>query len=129
MEDGSTVQGTVTELIGAKGGNTYRYSYAYPVGGSTLTTSNRSIPTAARDESRPGTIIQVRYDPAKPERSMTAAELEDLESWPDRIIFPVVAILLLAAGVMRIRSLRPRVRPPAPPRPPRASARIPRDSR
>ena len=53
-----------------------------------------------------GDRVKVWYDPGNPARSITRAELDDLESWPNRIFFPLAGLALLGWAIARLR--RPR---------------------
>ena len=101
MRTGSQAQGTVTEQLGTRGSNAKFYSYKFRAGTREWVATRRDIPWAAR-EIPVGAEIAVRYDPAKPERSITPAELEEAESWANRMLFPLAAAALLGWGVARI---------------------------
>ena len=101
MRTGAQAQGTVTEQLGTRGSNAKFYSYTFRAGTREWKATRRDIPWAAR-EIPVGAKLAVRYDPAKPERSITPAELEEAESWANRMLFPLVAAALLGWGVARI---------------------------
>jgi len=101
MATGTPTEGTVTEQLGTRGSNAKYYSYAYQAGGRRQTATRRDIPWAAR-EIAIGAKVPVRYDPAKPERSITPAELEEAEGWGNRALFPLLAAGLLGWGIVRI---------------------------
>lgn len=101
MRTGAQAQGTVTEQLGTRGSNAKYYSYTFRAGTRGWVATRRDIPWAAR-ELPVGAKVAVRYDPANPERSITAAELEETESWGNRILFPLVAAALFAWGIGRV---------------------------
>ncbi len=101
MLTGAQAQGTVTEQLGTRGSNAKYYSYTFRAGTREWVATRRGIPWAAR-EIPVGAKIAVRYDPAKPEDSITAAELEEAENWANRMLFPLAAAALLGWGVARI---------------------------
>lgn len=108
MESGAQAEGTITEQLGAKKSNAKSYSYRFRAGDRDWTATRRDIPYAAR-ELPIGARVPVRYDPANPERSITAAELEEAHGWGNRIFFPLVAIALIAWAVRRaVRAAAPR---------------------
>ena len=101
MSGGAQAEGTVTAQHGAKGSNAKFYSYTFQANGRQWTATRRDIPWSAR-ELPIGAKVPVRYDPAKPERSITPAELEQAAGWGNRIFFPLVAAGLLGWGIARI---------------------------
>lgn len=101
MRTGSQAQGTVTEQLGSRGSNAKYYSYTFRVGAREWVAKRRDIPWTAR-ELPVAAKVAVRYDPSNPERSITAAELEETESWGNRILFPLVATGLLTWGIGRV---------------------------
>lgn len=101
MATGTPAEGTVTGQHGSRGSNAKLYSYTYRAGGSLRTATRRDIPWAAR-EIPIGGKVAVRYDAAKPERSITPAELESIENWGNRALFPLLAAGLLGWGIWRI---------------------------
>ncbi len=101
MASGAQAEGTVTEQSGTRGSNAKFYSYTFRAGAREWVATRRDIPWAAR-EIPVGAKVAVRYDPAKPERSITAAELEEAESWGNRLLFPLIAAALLGWGAARI---------------------------
>ena len=107
MATGAQAEGTITEQLGARRSNAKFYSYKFNVAGREWTATRRDIPWAAR-ELPVGSKVPVRYDTAKPERSITPAELAALEGWGNRAFFPLVAAGLLGWGIARIvRRRRP----------------------
>ena len=105
--NGKVAEGTITEQFHHKR-SCCEYTYTYAVDGQVLTAERRSITSKAG--SLPiGTKVEVRYDPADAERSMTAAELETLESWGNRALLPGIALILLgwAANLFATRHSRP----------------------
>jgi len=117
MSQGRQTEGMVTEAHGGgKRSTSYYFSYEFPAGNVKHARKNRSIAYGDYTQMRPGTRIQVWYDPANPERSITTPELAEHESWANRLFFPLVGLALLGWGVARI------VRRPRPPAPPAAPA-------
>ena len=111
---GNVAQGTVTSLTAPRGSQAYSYAYEYAVGGKRYSKSNRSIPYGLKDTVPVGTPIQVWYDPRRPEVATTQAELADHESIANRVLFPLVAVALIAWAVKRTRR-RPPATPPGSP--------------
>lgn len=105
---GKAADGTLTAHHGRRKSTVREYDYSYRVDGRELIAEKRSIPWGAR-EIPVGSRLDVRYDPAEPERSMTPAELQELENWANRAFFPLVALALLggAAYVALRRGKRP----------------------
>src|SRR5687767_4758695 len=83
---GAVPEGTVTEILGSKGSNSRFYSYTFPVDGRVQAATRRDIPWSARDTPI-GSKVVVRYDPQDPSKNMTRAELDESESWGNRIVF------------------------------------------
>ena len=104
--EGAVTEGTVTEILGTKGSNAKFYSYTFPADGRMHTQTRRDIPWSARD-TPVGSRVTVRYDAKSPAKSITQAELEELESWGNRIIFPLIGIALVGWGAARILRRRP----------------------
>ena len=96
---GKATEGTITAQHRRKKSTVVEYSYAYRVDGRELVAEKRSIPWAAR-EIPLGARLAVRYDPARPEKSVTPAELQELENWANRALFPVLALAFLAGAVV-----------------------------
>ena len=94
---GRPVEGSLTAQISQKKGPQY-YSYAYAVDGAAITAERRSIPGAAA-QIPVGTKLAVRYDPADPARSMTAAELQELEHPANRALLPMMALAFLGGAI------------------------------
>ena len=108
MRSGAKATGIVTEQLGTKGSNAKHYSYRFRAGDREVTATRRDIPWEAR-EIPVGSPIEVRYDPAKPERSITAPELEEAGKWGNRLFFPLLAAGLFGWAIARV------VRKPKPP--------------
>jgi len=108
MRSGARAAGIVTEQLGTKGSNAKHFSYRFRAGEREVTATRRDIPWAAR-EIPVGSPIEVRYDAAKPERSVTAPELEEAEKWGNRLFFPLLAAGLFGWAIGRV------VRRPKPP--------------
>ena len=98
---GHAAEGTLTAHHGRRKSNMSEYSYTYRVGGEEFTAERRSVPWSARDLPV-GSRLDVRYDPAEPDRSVTPAELEENGKWTNQAIFFVVAAGFLAWAVRRI---------------------------
>lgn len=92
--NGKVSEGTVVEQYRRR----RTYTYTYRVEDSELTAERRSIPWAA-GEFPVGAKIVVRYDPATPGRSMTAAELLERENWGNRGLLPVLALGFLGLAI------------------------------
>ena len=106
--NGKAVEGTLTAQFSRKKGP-QEYSYAYVVDGAEIAAERRSIPGAAA--SIPvGTKLVVRYDLADPQKSMTAAELRELEHWGNRALLPLIAFAFLAGAITV--AVRGRRKPP-----------------
>ena len=103
---GKVTEGTLVEQVPRR----RTYTYTYRVGGSELTAERRSVPYAAR-EIPVGAKLVVRYDPARPEKSVTPAELQAWESWGNRALLPAMALGLLGFGVWLVL---PRKKKPPP---------------
>ena len=95
---GKAADGTLTAHHGRRKSTVREYDYSYRVEGRELVAAKRSIPWGAR-EIPVGSRLEVRYDPADPERSMTPAELQELENWANRAFLPLVALALLAGAI------------------------------
>lgn len=107
IAEGRQTQGTVIELVAPRRSTAYTYGYTYTPGTSLLTQTKRSISFSERHEVQPGTKIRVWYDPAKPERATTQAELNDQESWANRFVFPLIGAALVAWALLRIFRRKP----------------------
>ena len=105
MESGAQAEGTITEQLGARKSNAKFYSYRFRAADREWTASRRDIPYSAR-ELPIGSKVPVRYDPADPARSVTPAELQELEGWGNRFLFPVIGVALVAWAVTLMRARR-----------------------
>lgn len=104
VEKGVATEATLTEILGGGSrGGSHRYSYSFMVGADRFAQQRRGITYDARYSSRVGERVKVWYDPANPARSITRAELDELESWPNRIFFPLAGFALLAWAIARLR--------------------------
>jgi hypothetical protein len=101
------VEGIVTELVAARRSTAYTYGYTYSAGDSRLAQTKRSVPYGEREGLRPGTKIRVWYDAAKPERATTQAELNEQESWANRLVFPLIGAALVAWALLRLFRRKP----------------------
>ena len=95
---GKAADGKLTAHHGRRKSTVREYDYSYRVDGRELVAEKRSIPWSAR-EIPVGSRLEVRYDPADPEHSMTPAELQELENWANRAFLPLVALALLGGAV------------------------------
>ena len=96
MARGRQVEGVVTDASAAS------YNYAYAVGGMRYSAINRTIPRGLGEKLHPGTRIAVWHDPADPQRSITIAEVAELESWVNRLVLPLLGLALLAWAIVRM---------------------------
>jgi hypothetical protein len=100
---GQATEGVLTEHHRRKKSTALEYSYTYRVEGRQLTAERRSIPWA-RGDTPVGSKLAVRYDPSNPARSVTPAELEELEHPANRAFLWIVALALFAwAGYLMVR--------------------------
>jgi uncharacterized protein DUF3592 len=115
MAKGGKVEGSVTQAYsGGRRSTAYYFDYEYPAaGGLKLSGKKRSISYSDYERLRPGTKVPVWHDPGNPGRSVTTAEMAELESWANRLFFPLVGLAFLAWGIYRVVGRRPA--PPAPP--------------
>lgn len=104
---GKATDGTLTAHHGRRKSTVREYDYSYRVDGRELIAEKRSIPWAAR-EIPVGSRLEVRYDPADPERSMTPAEQQELENWANRAFLPLVALALLGGAIFVAFRRRPK---------------------
>jgi hypothetical protein len=95
---GKVADGTLTAHHGRRKSTVREYDYTYRVEGRELLAEKRSIPWSAR-EIPVGARLEVRYDPADPEHSMTPAELQELENWANRAFLPLVALAFLGGSI------------------------------
>lgn len=103
MSQGRLAEGTVTDAHGGgKRSTSYYFTYEFPAGTVTHARKDRSISYGDYATMRRGNRIQVWYDPANPERSITAPEMAEHESWANRLFFPLAGLALLGWGVARI---------------------------
>ena len=108
-QTGAATEATLSEVMGggARGGS-HRYSYSYVVGTERFAQQRRDITYDARRASKVGDRVKAWYDPRDPRKSVTQAELDSLESWANRIFFPLAGLALLAWAIARtIRRPRP----------------------
>ncbi len=108
--NGAVAEGTVTERQGSKGSNAKFYSYTFPAAGSVQTRTRRDISPWTAGEVPIGAKVTVRYDPKDPSKSITRHELDEIESFGNRIVFPMIGAALVAWALLRI--FRPRRAPP-----------------
>lgn len=114
MVEGQPAEGTV---IGVRRGtgksSSYYFSYEFAAGGTMHTKKDAGISYDNYQALRQGSKIKVRYDPAQPANSITAPEMAEFESIPNRLFLPGVAVLLFGWWAWRLFRKRPA--PPAPP--------------
>ena len=91
---GQATEGVLTQHHRRKKSTALEYSYTYKVEGREVSAERRSIPWAFGDIPV-GSKLAVRYDPANPERSVTPAELAELEHPANRAFLWVVALVFL----------------------------------
>ena len=104
MATGVAAEATLTEVLGGGSrGGSHRYSYSFLVGTDRFEQVRRNITYDARYGSKAGDRVKVWYHPGNPAKSITRAELDSLEAWPNRIFFPVVGLALLAWAIVRLR--------------------------
>jgi len=99
---GTRAEATVTAMGAPRRSTAYRYTYSYRVGGTEHVRADRSIPYGQRESLKPGTKIEVWYDPKRPEVATSAAELAEHESVPNRLFLPLIGAVLLGWGLARI---------------------------
>ena len=117
MAEGQSAEGTVTGVRRGTGKSaSYYFSYEFAAGGAMHAKKDAGISYDNYQALRQGNRIKVRYDPAHPDKSITAPEMSEFESIPNRLFLPGVALLLLGWWVARLVRRRPA--PPAPPAPP-----------
>jgi hypothetical protein len=97
--EGAVAEGTVTEILGRSGVMNYSYTFSYD--GRVQTQSRRRIRGGAK-ETPIGSKLTVRYDPKDPSKSITQAELDEMEAWGNRFVFPLIGAALVAWALMRI---------------------------
>jgi hypothetical protein len=103
MQGGKTGEATITEVLGGGGrGGSHRYSYGFLVGADRFAQARRDITYDARYGTKVGDRVKVWYDPRDPSKSITRAELDELESWPNRLFFPLAGFALLAWAIARV---------------------------
>ena len=101
-ETGAAAEATLSEVLGGGSrGGSHRYSYSFVVGAERFAQERRAITYEARYASKAGDRVRVWYDPRDPRKSVTQAELDSLESWPNRLFFPVAGLALLAWAIVR----------------------------
>lgn len=102
MAQGRQAEGTVTEAYTVRRGSASAYSYIYAVGSTNYSKSKRSIARSERARVPAGTKIPVWYDLAQPERATTRAEIAEMEDLGNRVIFPLIGLLLIGWAIARI---------------------------
>ena len=98
---GRLTEGTLTAHYGRRKSNMREYSYTYRVDGKEYTAERRTIPWSAR-EIPVGARLEVRYDPMSPAKSVTPAELEELQSWGSRWGLAAISAAFFAWAIARI---------------------------
>ena len=101
-ESGVATEATLSEVLGggARGGS-HRYSYSFVVGAERFAQQRRDITYDARYSSKVGDRVKAWYEPRDPRKSITQAELDSLESWSNRLFFPLAGLALLAWTIAR----------------------------
>ena len=112
--EGAVAEGAVTEILGSKGSGAMYYSYTFSYDGRVQTQSRRNIRGQAR-QTPIGSKLTVRYDPKDPSKSITQAELDEMEAWGNRFVFPLIGAALVAWALMRIFRPRRAAQPAASP--------------
>ena len=122
MAEGQPAEGTVTGLRRGTGKSaSYYFSYEFPAGGAMHARKDVGVSYSDYQKLRTGSKILVRHDPENPAKNVTAPEMAEFESVPNRLFLPVAALLLLAWAVARIVRRRPASpAPPATPEPARS---------
>ena len=102
---GVQTRAVVTEMrVTGKRGSTHNVSYRFRAGDRDAGATDRRIFHARYDELSIGDEIPVRFDPANPNRNVTAPELEELERWSDRLGFGGLALFWLGMSVAYFRT-------------------------
>ena len=103
MSQGRPVEGAVTGTwAGGRRSSRHDFSYAYLAGNVRHVKDHRMIRYRDYVALDSGHAITVRYDPADPDRSITAPELADAESWGNRLFFPLIGLALLGWALKRM---------------------------
>lgn len=103
LEAGATTEGVVTEAVTARRGTATSFSYRFEAAGRGYAAARRSIPWGLREENAAGSRVKVWYDTANPNRSVTMAEMAELENWANRLFFPIAGVALLGWAIARMR--------------------------
>jgi hypothetical protein len=87
-------------------GTRWAITYRFSSKGRFYERTVRDVPAATRERVALGSVLQVRYDPGAPERSICTAESAPPPSagdWAAAVVPPAVALVLLAAALLRRR--------------------------
>ena len=115
MAEGQVAAATVSGLRKGTGKSSSHYfSYEFSADGKQKhAKANVTISYDAFHALRNGSKVKVWYDPANPALSVTQQERDELESWPNRLLLPGIAAILLAGWIRRL--VRKHPAPPTPP--------------
>ena len=117
MVEGQVAEATVSGLRKGTGKSSSHYfDYEFSVDGKQHAKTNVTISYDAFHALRNGSKVKVWYDPANPALSATQQEREEFESWPNRLLLPGIAAILLAGWIRRL--VRKHPSSPVPPAPP-----------
>lgn len=103
VQEGAQAQATVTESGTARRSTATRITYEFSAAGRTYTARDRSIPFAARKSLPAGASVRVWHDRTNPAKSVTVAELDEMEAPGNRAFFPLAGIALIAWAILRMR--------------------------
>ena len=126
MAEGQVTEGTVNGLRKGSGKSSSHYfNYEFSAGGKQHAKTNVSISYDAFYALRNGAKVKVWYDPANPDVNATQQERDEIESWPNRLLLPGIAAILLAGWIRRLVR-KPPSSPdqPAPPAKPEPATRF-----
>lgn len=102
---GVQTRAVVTAMrVTGKRGSSHNVSYRFRVGDRDAGATDRRIYHARYDELNIGDEILVRFDATNPHRHVTAAELEELERWSDRLGFGGFSLIWLGTSVAYFRT-------------------------
>ncbi len=104
---GATVQGRVTELDTQRGGQKRALSYEFSVHGARYVAEKR--PVGDFGGLAVGGPITVSYDPADPQRCVTAPEFTHVRfGWTPYLFCGVIVVLMALAGIQAYKVLQPK---------------------
>ena len=103
MATGIRAQATVTQKwAGGKRSSRYDFSYAFRVGDRNFEKTVTGIGYGDYERLQVGQPIAVWHEPANPANNITHPDLDDRESWPNRLFGVVLGFVLLGWGMVRI---------------------------